>query len=112
LLLVLVLPPRPFLPPLLPVPRPRPIPTALLFIIAVVAASACVAAASPATLAVAPLFTDHAVLQRDRPVPIWGTAEPDAHITVSFGDQTHTTTTDDTGHWRLTLDALSATTIG
>ncbi len=93
-------------------PRPRPIPTALLFIIAVVAASACVAAASPATLAVAPLFTDHAVLQRDRPIPVWGTAEPDAHITVSFGDQTHTTTTDDTGHWSLTLDALDATAIG
>jgi len=37
---------------------------------------AAVAAAGPgpAGVAPAPVFTDHMVLQRDMPVPVWGTA--------------------------------------
>src|SRR4029078_4715028 len=35
-----------------------------------------------------PLFTDNMVLQRDRPVKVWGTAAADEKVKVSFGDQT------------------------
>ena len=37
-------------------------------------------AAAPITLA--PMFRDHAVLQRGVPLPIWGTAEPGATVAV------------------------------
>ena len=62
-------------------------------------------AAAPA-LKPATLFSDHMVLQRDRPVPIWGTAPPDLKITVTFRDQVKSTTTAADGAWKVTLDAL------
>ena len=44
-----------------------------------------------------PVFTDHMVLQRDLPVPIWGTAGPGEKLTVSFAGQNLDTTADDQG---------------
>src|SRR5205814_111068 len=29
-----------------------------------------------------PLFSDHAVLQRGKPIPVWGTADPGEEVTV------------------------------
>ncbi len=49
------------------------------------------------------LFGDHAVLQRDTPLPIWGTANPGDKITVSYNEATATTEADGTGHWRLQI---------
>ena len=54
----------------------------------------------------APLFSDHMVLQRDQPVPVWGWSEPGDSIRVEFGGQTKTTTTDFNGKWLVTLDPL------
>ena len=31
------------------------------------------------------LFSDHAVLQRDKPIPVWGGARPGERVTVSLG---------------------------
>ena len=31
-----------------------------------------------------PVFQDHAVLQRDRPIRLWGTATPGAAVTASI----------------------------
>ena len=42
----------------------------------VIAALAASAASAAAPITLAPMFRDHAVLQRGVPVPIWGTAEP------------------------------------
>ena len=42
----------------------------------VIAALAASAASAAAPITLAPMFRDHAVLQRDVPLPIWGTAEP------------------------------------
>ena len=42
----------------------------------VIAAPAASAASADAPVTLAPMFRDHAVLQRGVPVPIWGTAEP------------------------------------
>jgi hypothetical protein len=53
------------------------------------------------------LFTDHAVLQRDMPVPVWGTADPGEEIQVDIAGQTLTTKADEQGNWRVTLKPLS-----
>ena len=39
-----------------------------------------------------PLFSDHVVLQRDVPVPVWGWAEPGQRIKVAFAGQSVETT--------------------
>jgi sialate O-acetylesterase len=54
------------------------------------------------------LFSDHIVLQRDMPVPVWGTAKPGTKITVKFGQQEKTTETGKDGKWLVRLDALKA----
>jgi sialate O-acetylesterase len=53
------------------------------------------------------IFSDHAVLQRDMPVPIWGWADPGDEVTVSIGGQTQKSKADDKGKWRVTLSPLS-----
>jgi len=66
------------------------------------------AKAAPTGLTLATLFTDHAVLQRDMPLPIWGKAAPGDKITVQFADQEKTATADKGGRWSLKLDPLKA----
>ncbi len=53
-------------------------------------------------------FTDHLVLQRERPVPIWGTAAAGERVTVEFGTQRLETTADADGNWLVRLAPLSA----
>lgn len=66
--------------------------------------------ASPLLAAItpAPLFRDHAVLQRGQPLPVWGRAEPGERILVTFRDQQVGTTTDRDGRWIVCLEPLSA----
>jgi sialate O-acetylesterase len=54
------------------------------------------------------LFTDHLVLQRGMPVPIWGTTAPHGIVDVSFRDQHVTVTADDEGRWVAHLSPLEA----
>lgn len=49
-----------------------------------------------------------AVLQRDKPVPVWGTAAAGEKVTVIFAGQTVSATADAKGQWRLDLTALAA----
>lgn len=56
----------------------------------------------------ASLFTDNAVLQRDKPVPIWGIADAGEKIDVSFSGQTLSTNADSAGKWRVSLAAMPA----
>jgi len=53
------------------------------------------------------IFSDHAVLQRDMSVPVWGWAAPSEEVTVAIAGQTQKTTADDKGKWRVTLSPLS-----
>jgi len=71
-------------------------------------------AAAPLGAAVkcGPLFGDHMVLQRERPVPVWGEAAPGEAVTVEFASQTKAATADAAGRWRLTLDALATSATG
>jgi sialate O-acetylesterase len=68
---------------------------------------ASLGAAEPA-LRLPAVFSDHMVLQRDAPVPVWGGAEPGGEVTVAFSGQTQTATADEAGRWRVTLDPMSA----
>jgi sialate O-acetylesterase len=53
------------------------------------------------------IFSDHAVLQREMSVPIWGKADPGEEVTLAIAGQTHKATADDQGKWRVTLEPLS-----
>ena len=66
------------------------------------------AALHAAELKLAGIFTDHAVLQRDQPVPVWGRANAGTEVTVEFAGQTKTATADAAGQWLVKLDALPA----
>ena len=48
-------------------------------------------------------FTSHAVLQRDCPLPVWGSAQPGASVTVALDDATATAKADENGDWRVTF---------
>ena len=54
------------------------------------------------------VIADNMVLQRDRPMPIWGQAAAGEKVTVEFADQTKTTIADSAGKWKVTLDPLKA----
>ena len=60
------------------------------------------------SLKVAAPFGDGMVLQRERPVPVWGKAAGNVAVEVSFAGQTKKTTAAATGVWRVTLDPLEA----
>lgn len=53
-------------------------------------------------------FSDHMVLQREKPVTIWGRADAEERVTVSFADQSQAVTAAADGKWRVKLEALSA----
>jgi sialate O-acetylesterase len=66
-----------------------------------------------ANLELAPPFTDHAVLQREVAVPVWGWDDkPGATVTVSFGGQTRQTLVNRAGLWRLDLEPMAANASG
>ena len=54
------------------------------------------------------VLSDHMVLQRDRPLPIWGWADPGEEVTVKLDDATATTKADAQGDWKLVLPAVKA----
>ncbi|MBS1660303.1 MAG: alpha-galactosidase, partial [Bacteroidetes bacterium] len=58
------------------------------------------------TLALAHIFSDNMVLQRDHPLKIWGTAAKGEKVTVTFRNQSATTTTNDHNKWSLTLQPV------
>ena len=57
-------------------------------------------------------FSDNMVLQREKPVKVWGTANAGAKVTVAFGDQKKTATADKDGNWVATLDPMKANAKG
>ena len=63
-------------------------------------------------LSLASLFTDHAVLQREMAVPVWGKAEPGQKITVQFAGQEKQTDTGKDGRWMVKLEPLAASAEG
>ncbi|GAA0315761.1 sialate O-acetylesterase [Sphingomonas oligophenolica] len=73
------------------------------------AAAPAAAASDPAGRPVfARVFSDHAVLQRDRPITVWGSADPAQQLSVTLGNSTVALRADKTGHWRTRLPAMAA----
>ncbi|MSU51749.1 MAG: sialate O-acetylesterase, partial [Opitutus sp.] len=52
------------------------------------------------------IFSDHAVLQRDPRVPVWGVAEPGEKVTVKYAGQTQSATAGTDGKWQVALTNL------
>jgi len=75
------------------------------------AAGHAIAAAAPG-LTFAGIFGDHAVVQRGRPIAVWGKAAPHAAVDVQLGGASARTSgstrADGTGAWRIQLPALEA----
>lgn len=61
-----------------------------------------------AGMEVASPFSDNAVLQQGRPVPVWGTAEAGAKVSVEFGEQKASAVANEKGSWRTELKPLQA----
>ncbi|MGE4488368.1 MAG: sialate O-acetylesterase [Kiritimatiellales bacterium] len=61
-----------------------------------------------AQLTLPTVFTDHMVLQREKPVPIWGTTDPNTAVTVEFAGQKKSTTAATDGKWRVDLEPMKA----
>jgi sialate O-acetylesterase len=54
------------------------------------------------------LFSDHAILQRNMLVPVWGTASPGEQVTVDFDGQSKSTNANGSGDWMIYLDPMPA----
>jgi len=56
----------------------------------------------------APIFQNHAVLQRNLPIPIWGIGEPGELVRIQLAGHEGQVLVDDRGHWLLRLPPLPA----
>jgi len=53
------------------------------------------------------LFSDNMVLQRDKNIPVWGTAEPGGEVIVKIAEQQKSTEVTEDGKWRIDLQPMS-----
>ena len=70
------------------------------------------AANTCAAVRTARIFSDHMVLQRELPVPIWGTTDAHKVVTIQFAGQTAKTKADCEGRWKVWLRPLKANSTG
>ncbi len=76
---------------------------ALLIALLFFSPTLCQAQQDTTALDLASPISDHMVLQHGKPTSIWGAAKAGSTVTVNFGDQDLQTTTNEDGHWKLTL---------
>lgn len=69
------------------------------------------AAKVSAEVKLAPVLASHMVLQRDKPVPVWGTAAAGEKVAVAFGGQTQETTAGPDGKWQVKLSPMPANAV-
>ena len=62
---------------------------------------------SQAQIRLPKVFGDNMVLQRQQPIPFWGTATPGQQVTVELAGKRYTTRADVHGKWKLKTDAFS-----
>jgi sialate O-acetylesterase len=68
----------------------------------------CCIFTSRAAIRLPALVGDHMVLQRDKPINVWGFAKPAEAVTISFVGKSYTTTTGSNGKWLIKMPALKA----
>lgn len=61
-----------------------------------------------ATVRLPNIFGDNMVLQRDKPIPVWGWADKNEKVTIQFNGQTKTVKADKNGQWKVLLNAEKA----
>ena len=59
-----------------------------------------------AQLRTANIFGDHMVLQREKPIPVWGAASPGEKVTVSMNGASVSVKASKTGEWKAVLPAM------
>ncbi len=82
----------------------------LLFLAALSVLSLNLTAAEDFRLA--DIFRDGAVLQRDKPVPVWGWGTANEAVEVTFAGQKKVGRADADGYWKVELDPMKANTEG
>lgn len=92
--------------------RLHPVTQAFAFVALWLASGLPQIAVAADALSLASPFSDHAVLQRGMPVPVWGRAEPGTSVSVQFAGQEKTATADKSGRWLVRLDPLEASATG
>jgi sialate O-acetylesterase len=73
-----------------------------------VIAGSFIALRSKAEIVLPRVIGSDMVLQRQKPLPIWGTASVGEQVTVKFGKQVKHATADTSGKWKVILDPLAA----
>ena len=70
----------------------------------------CIGAVSflSAKISTPDIFGSNMVLQRDHANPVWGWADPNASVTLTFAGKVYTTHADESGEWKIKLNPLSA----
>lgn len=78
--------------------------------VGLVLAAACLGFTAPAVAEVRlpAVFSDHMVLQRDKPIAVWGWDAPGTEVTVTLGASSAGTKADDKGAWKVSLPARKA----
>ena len=71
-------------------------------------AAAAMAGPAAAQVALAPTFTDHAVIQRHQPITVNGTAAPGERLTVRLADKKAIAAADGEGNWQANFAAHAA----
>ncbi len=75
---------------------------------AVPALLCCVALDARADVKLPSVLGSHMVLQRDKPLPIWGWADPGEEVAVEFAGQTKSAKAGDKGDWKITLEPVKS----
>ncbi len=81
---------------------------ALSFIVTIFAFAAAGVQTLHADIRLPAIINSHMVLQRDKPISIWGWAEPGEAVTVCLDDNTSATKADEDGAWHIKLNPLKA----
>jgi len=71
----------------------------------IASALSALASGASAQALLAPVFSDHAVLQRGQPIRVWGQVKPGAAVAIDLSGQTATATADADGRWSAALPA-------
>jgi len=68
----------------------------------------CCVLSSRAAIKLPALIGDHMVLQRDKPIPVWGYGNPGEAVEITFAGKDYHVTTDADGKWALQIPAMKA----
>ena len=58
------------------------------------------------------IFQNGVILQRQKPLPVWGWSKPGDEVTISLSGQTEKAVSDSSGRWQVTFKAVEAGPLG